>query len=98
MVGILMTNALPIGGSWGLMESGSQKWPRMGELRLIKGDGTDITIHRDDSVTMVQHKRRMEQCDGCEKYALESEGTAYRDEKLEIILWFCHKCVLMNNP
>ena len=70
----------------------------MGELRLIKPDGTDITIHRDDSVTLVQHKRRMEQCDGCEKYALESEGTAYRDEKLEIILWFCHKCVLMNNP
>ena len=70
----------------------------MGELRLIKGDGTDITIHRDDSVTVVQRKRRMEQCDGCEKYALESEGTAYRDDKLEIILWFCHKCVLMNNP
>ena len=35
MVGILMTNALPIGGSWGLMAYGSQRWPRMGELRLI---------------------------------------------------------------
>ena len=66
----------------------------MGELRLIKPDGTDITIHRDDSVTVVQHKQRMEQCDYCEKYALENEGVVVRDEKLEIILWFCHKCVV----
>lgn len=70
----------------------------MGELRLIKGDGTDITFHADDTVTIVKQSRRMEQCDGCEKYALEAEGTSFRDDKQQIILWFCHKCVAMNNP
>ena len=64
----------------------------MGELRLIKPDGTDITIHRDDSVTLAQQPRRMEQCDKCLKYALEAEGSAFRDDNNELILWFCHVC------
>ena len=65
----------------------------MGELRLIKPDGTDITIHRDDSVTIVKQPRRMEQCDTCSKYALEAEGSAFTDDKNEVILWFCHVCL-----
>ena len=64
----------------------------MGELRLIKPDGTDITIHRDDSVTLAKQARRMEQCDNCVKDALEAEGSAFRDDKNEVILWFCHVC------
>ena len=67
----------------------------MGELRLIKGDGTDITIHRDDSVTIVKQARRMEQCDICLKLALEAEGTAYRNDQQETITWLCHKCAAL---
>ena len=64
----------------------------MGELRLIKPDGTDIIFHRDDSVTVGKQPRRMEQCDNCENYTPEAMGTAFRDDKNEVILWFCHLC------
>jgi hypothetical protein len=64
----------------------------MGELRLIKPDGTDITFHADDTVTIVKQPRRMEQCDICLKLALEAEGIAYRNDQQETITWLCHKC------
>jgi hypothetical protein len=68
----------------------------MGELRLIKPDGTDITFHADDTVTIVKQPRRMEQCDNCSKYGLESEGIAYPDDHAEVIMWFCSKCIVLN--
>lgn len=67
----------------------------MGELKLIKFDGTTVTVKSNGSVVTEKKPKCMEQCDGCEKYALDYEGTAFRNDEKEIIIWLCHECSVL---
>lgn len=61
----------------------------MGELRLIKPDGTEITFKRDGQTT---HRYiRMEICDQCQVALPESEGTSFKSG-LELVAWLCPNC------
>jgi len=63
----------------------------MGELRLIKADGTEITFRRDGGV--VHSYIRMEVCDQCQTALPESEGTSFKDGD-DLIAWLCAQCVM----